>query len=173
MEFNFLEHLAFHIVRNGQYSDLPDIAVIGLREGYDTPALVILAGLDKNESSFVMNDYFEKAIQELELAEVLSGKKRAALLLVRGLRNRILKREIDVCDGCYFIFHKILSFTDIRILDQKFTYDGIGLAEVYGIYDTIGELKNSSMNWSENKTNEQLMEEEEERLMAALSGWNG
>lgn len=170
MKLNFLENLALYVVKVQPSSVLPNIAMQGLVDGYESPSLLLLAGLATDENPFVIDEYFKKVLQELNVD--LVGTNQAAFFLVKSIAKKILDNQIDTYAGCDFIFSQILSSTDLRRQDDKFVYDSIGLSDIYSLYITIEELKNASIRWDKLKTNEQLIEEAKENIKMKFKEWN-
>ena len=82
-----------------------------------------------------------------------------------------LTDKLDPYDGCKVIFDQTLSKTDFRSQDEKYVYDSVQLASVYGLYDAIFELQNASVNWNKEKTNEQLIDIAKEDIKRELAKW--
>ena|GEM_PF-946464 len=166
---NFLEKIAQYILNEQTSSALPSIAMQGLEEGYETPSLIMLAGCNDNENPFLINQYFQGLLHELSLNSL--DKKQAALFLVNSTVDKIVSNQIDVYEGCDFIFKQILDLTDLRSENKKFVYDSIELADVYSLYVTIWELMHASVNWDKIKTNNNLMEETKQEIKKRLLEW--
>jgi hypothetical protein len=80
---NFKEHLANYVLGRYGYSDLIQVAIAGLSDGYESTHLAILAG--ENEKSFnvhELNRYFELALNELNIK--LLSSQQAAKTMVKG-----------------------------------------------------------------------------------------
>ena len=107
-----------------------------------------------------------------ELNLDLPDENKAALRIIQSVISKITHSEIDTYDGCDFIFSDILDLTDLRKQDKKFVYDNVGLAEVYGLYDSIWELLNTSGNWDAIKRNEPLIEDAKINIRVKLEKWN-
>lgn len=166
MKFDFLESLALFMLHNQSTSILPNIAVHGLEEGYKSPSLILLAGLQDNENPFVITEHFKKSLEELNIN--FRDKNQAALFLVKSLVDKVLKDDIDVYKACEYIFENILPLADFRTHDKKFVYDSIGLSDIYSLYITAEELTQASIKWDKLKTNEQILNEIKEEIKMKL-----
>lgn len=169
MKFNFLDKLALYVVKGQPSSELPEIAMQGLEEGYENPSLILLAGLSADENPFVMDECFKNVLEELNVDFI--ERNQAAFFLIKSIAKNILDNQIDTYVGCDFIFNQILNMTDLRKQDDKFVYDSIGLADVYSFYITIEELMTASVKWDTLKTNEQLIEEVKENIKVKFKEW--
>ena len=69
-----------HLATRATASDMVDWATAALVAGEDSPALVILAGLDRDASVFEAMPWFEKALSELGLAPVPDDDLRRAFV---------------------------------------------------------------------------------------------
>ncbi len=170
MKFNFLDRLALYVVKGQPSSVLPNIAMQGLEDGYESPSLILLAGFAADENPFVIDEYLKKVLEELNVD--LTETNQAAFFLVKSIAKKILDNQIDTYVGCDFIFGQILSSTELRKQDDKFVYDSIGLADIYSLYTTVEDLMNASVRWDKLKTNEQLIEEAKENIKMKFKEWN-
>ena len=80
IEDGLIELLVEHVARRASAADLVDWATAALVAGEDTPALVILAGLDRGTSVFEVAPWFDKALSELNLAKVPEHELRRAFV---------------------------------------------------------------------------------------------
>lgn len=76
-----------HLETRATASDMVDWATAALVSGEDSPALVILAGLDRDASVFEAIPWFDKALSELDLAPLPDDELRRAFV---GLMSRSL-----------------------------------------------------------------------------------
>lgn len=166
---NFTGRLAQYVLYEESSEELPAIASQGLKEGFETPSLVVLAGFNEYDNPFVIAAYFTQLLKELNLN--LSDKEYAALYLLGLMVDKIIHGEVDVYNGCDFIFSDVLGLTDLRRKDNMYVYDSIGFANIYGLYDTIGELVHASERWDSVRSNEQLIEDTKKDIKKKLEEW--
>ncbi len=169
MELDFLNRLAFYFIKAPTPSILPEIALQGLEEGFESPSLIMLAGLSSNENPFKMEEYLKKAMQELNLNFL--DKELLAFSLIRATAKKILNDEVEPYEGCQFIFEQVLDSIDLRKRDIKYVYEGIGLAEIYGLYIQIYELKYDSVLLNDLRSKEEHIEEAKEMIKSKFSEW--
>jgi hypothetical protein len=148
---------------------LPDIGVKGLEEGFDTPSLCILAGLNKNESPFQIEHYFKMTLDELKIE--LPDKRQAAIEYAFAIVDEILEGKKDVIEGTREIRYKAIDSYDFFSESIKYCYDSIGFESAYGLFDTYDELSNADRPWQKGKTNQQLMTETKAELIEELKNW--
>ena len=148
---------------------LPDIGVIGLQEGLDTPSLCILAGLSKNESGYQIEHYFKLTLEELNIS--LPNRRQAAIEYALAIVDEILEGKKDIIKGAHEIRHKAIDSYDFFSESKKYVYDSIGFETAYGLYDTYEDLLDADRPWQTEKTNEQLMVETKTELFDELKKW--
>ena len=74
---NFKQLLAKYVTGNITTEQLPELAVVALEEGLQSPSLNILVGLSKHESPYLMDHYFKLTLEELNI--ILPDKRKAAI----------------------------------------------------------------------------------------------
>jgi hypothetical protein len=150
-------------------SQLPEIAMIGLQEGIDTPSLLILAGLNENEYSSIIEEYFRKTLTELNI--ILPDKRQAALEYALAVTDEIIEGKKEIIKGTQEIISNAIYSYDFYSETKEFCYDSIGFEHIYELFDTYDELLNADRPWKRNKTNEELMNEVKEELLIELKKW--
>ena len=154
---------------NATTSQLPDIAIIGLEEGLDSPSLRILAGLNRNENPFQVEEYFNKTLHELNIK--LPDKRQAAIELGIAIADQIIAGKIDLIIGTKQIIDKAIYNYDFFSETKKYCYDSIGFENVYGLYYNYDDLINADRPWQIGKTNEELLVEMKTELLKELKKW--
>ena len=166
---NFRQQIARYVTGNLTTDQLPDIGIKGLEEGLDTPSLCILAGLDKNENPFQIEQYFRLTLEELKIE--LPDKRQAALEYALAILDEILEGKKEIIQGTKEIYCNAIDSYDFFSETKDFCYDSIGFEAVYGLYDTYDDLLDADIPWQNGKTNEQLMVEVKEELWGELKKW--
>jgi hypothetical protein len=143
--------------------DLPDIAMTGLEEDYDSESLRILAGHGSTDNSFVINDYFERTLKELKLT--LKGRKEALIDVVAFYAENIVNNKVDT----YIHFEKLNDIVD----GTEFKWEDLGLMTCYAEYISIWEEKMGGLDFhtSEGLTKEKYIKKSEERIRQYLQEW--
>lgn len=149
---------------------LPDIAYEGLKEGFDSPSLVMLAGIEKNENAFIIEQYFKAALSELRID--IPDKRTAALEYATIIAEEIIEGKRGLFEGVREIVYKILVGFGFSSKDVNYDYDSIFFKNVYGWFDSYDELLVAKHAWSDKKSNEELLEEVKEKLFEELKEWN-
>ena len=149
-------------------SQLPEIAIIGLEEGLDSPSLRILAGLNQNENPFQVEDYFSKTLQELNIQ--LPDKRQATIEFAVAIAEQTIAGKIDLILGTKQMIETIHTY-DFFSDSKNYCYDSIGFENVYGVYYNYDDLVNADHPWQVNKTNDELIVEVKVELLEALRKW--
>jgi hypothetical protein len=150
-------------------SELPEIGIMGLEEGFDTPSLRILAGLSTTENPFVIEQYFKVALDEIQIS--LPDKRQAAIEYGYAIVDEIMEGKRGIFEGTKEIRYKAIDSYDFFSESQKYCYDSIGFEKAYALYDTIDELLHADRQWSDEKTNEELISEVKQELFNELKRW--
>ena len=159
---NFKQQLAMYVCDKLSTSQLPDAAVSALQEGLDSPSLLILAGLNKNENSFVISEYFNKTLEELKIE--LPNLKEAAIEYALMKLDDLIAGKVDVLNGAWGVLKAINCYV-------SYNFESIGLDKSYADYITLEELTLADHRWSNKKTNEELMVNAKIILFEDLKGW--
>lgn len=143
--------------------DLPDIAITGLEEGYDSESLRILAGHNSTDNAFQMVDYFNSSLKELCLTQ--PDRKTALINVIKFYTHHIVLKQVDP----YLGFEKIQE----SINKTEFYYDDINLMNCYGDYISIWEVKSDGLqlHTGSGMTKEQYIEKTKEDLVFHLKDW--
>ena len=86
---NFIESISNFILENLSTKDLPKIGIIALNENIESESIYILAGMDENDNSFEILQYFDKALEELKIN--LPEKLEAAEILTKYYLRKIIQ----------------------------------------------------------------------------------
>jgi hypothetical protein len=143
--------------------DLPDVAMTGLQEGYDSESLRILAGHNTKDNLFVLNDYFRRAL--IELRVVLNDKKESLITVVAFYARNIVDKKVDT----YLEFEKLNEI----ITKTGFHCADIGLNSCYAEYISIWEEKMDGLDFhtADGIPKEKYIEKTEENIRNHLQEW--
>jgi len=166
---NFRQQIARYVTGNSTTDQLPDIGVRGLEEGLDTPSLCILAGLDKNENPFQIEQYFKLTLEELKFE--LPDRRQAAIEYSLAIVDEILDGKKDIIKGLSEIHYNSIESFDFFSETNEYCYDSIGYETVYGLFDTYEHLADADKPWQVDKSNEQLMTEIKDELWGEIKKW--
>lgn len=165
----FKQLIAKYVTENLCLSQLPELALVGLEEGFESESLLILAGMNNNDNSFEINQYFERTLYELNIE--LPEKRKAALIYAEGIIDEIIEGKKDVIKGTYEIYNNAIGSYDFFSETIEYCYDSVGFAKAYGLYDNYYDLKDSDYRWDRKKSNEILMKEIRNELFEELKNW--
>jgi len=143
--------------------DLPDIAMTGLEEGYDSESLRILAGYISTDNAFQLVDYFNASLKELMLTQ--PDRKTALINVIKGYSHNIVDRKVDP----YLGFDRIKD----AVGKTEFYYDDINLMNCYADYISIWEVKSDGLQLHSGSglTKEQYVDKTKEDLIIHLKNW--
>ncbi|TMI62598.1 MAG: hypothetical protein E6H07_14385 [Bacteroidetes bacterium] len=143
--------------------DLPDIAMTGLEEGYDSESLRILAGHNVTDNSFVLRDYFRTALKELGLR--LKERREALINVVAFYAKSIIDKKTDT-------YPELEKLNEI-INKTEFDWDDIGLMPCYADYISIWEEKTDGLDFhtADGLTKEGYIIKTEEKIRKYLEEW--
>jgi len=167
---NFKQHIAKYVTGHLTTSQLPELAILGIEEGYESESLLILAGMSKRDNGFEVQEYFKNTLVELNLE--LPDRRNAALEYATGIAQDILNEKRDLFEGLKEIKSGALDSYDFFSETKRYVYDSIGFETVYGLYDTYDDLLNPLCKWDSKKSIETLKIETRTELMGELKKWN-
>lgn len=170
LKMTFKQLLAKYVTGNLPTDQLPNIGITGIEEGLDSPSLLILAGLSKNESLYEIEHYFKRTIEELKIE--LPDKRKASIELASAIIDEIHAGEKDLIEGLREIRNQVLDSYDFYTESKNYCYDSIGFEKIYGLYDSFEDLSNADYSRQLHKSNKQLMAELKEELLTELKIWN-
>ncbi|HYF04153.1 MAG TPA: hypothetical protein VEC36_12290, partial [Patescibacteria group bacterium] len=107
---NFQQKLASYVLGILKDSDLIDIAETAIEEGFKNKKLEIVASLPKTEYSSVIQDFFKRALQELNLR--FPDIETAFKIMLDYYTEEMRKKQISVNDGINIIERLILYKLD-------------------------------------------------------------
>ena len=170
-QLTFRNNIAQFVTENINLRSIPDVALQAIEEGFDSPSLLILAGLLKNENEFLIDRYFKDALQELSIE--LPDKRQAAIEVGLAIADEIIEGKQDIFEGVRDIRLKAIYAYPFFDESKQYCYDSIGFEKAYGLFDTIDELKAAgSTQWQSDKTNQELEEVLKKDLLTELKVWS-
>ena len=143
--------------------DLPEVALTGLTEGFDSQSMIQLAGYNELENPFLLAETFHKSL--IELGIVLFGRKESIINVITFYATQIVNHEVDAYAG----FDTINKF----VRKTEFDYSDLYLNDCYVEYITIWELKTDGLQMHEGSglTKEQFINKTKTDLSYLLSAW--
>lgn len=159
----FLQKLSAYSLGLITDKDLPEVAMTGLEEGYDSESLRILAGYNTTENPFVLADYLTRALKELRLA--FNDRKKALIDVASFYVKNIVDKKADT----YLEFEELTEIID----KTEFQCEDIGLMSCYAEYISIWEEKTDGLDFhtAMGLTKEKYIEKTEESLRNHLQEW--
>ncbi len=159
---NFHQQLSAYKLGLLTDKDLPDIAIAGIEEGYDSGSLRILAGRGRTENAFVLCEDFQKALHELGFN--LKDDKDAFLDLLVYYAEDIVNNGADPYEGYKNIID--LSYEGLDHLD-------FDLLDVYTLHVSIWEEESDGLDFHSSKglTKEEYIESAKQEMITHLKTW--
>lgn len=165
MNFQYL--LKKYFSGNLSFDDLPQLAIAALLEGYDTPALIILAGLDKTDEAFEKEKYFNEVLKELNIS--ILSKRDACISYALVITDEIIAGRKEVIKGVDEIYRQAILNYDFYSENKNYVYDSINFERVYGLYNDYDDLQDT---WMDDEISKQeMIEEIKGELLEELIVW--
>ncbi|MBK8242570.1 MAG: hypothetical protein IPK88_04025 [Saprospiraceae bacterium] len=142
---NFKEKISNYILGNISNSQLPEIGLIGLKENLESESLVILAGMNENDNSFEIEEYYKRALAELNFAE--PNKIEAAKILLIHYLNKMISNPNQVFKFMSNIDNEIYKQEDWKLIlkiEAKYLGEEIGLEKLFTWYRELQDWKDES-----------------------------
>ncbi len=140
---NFNQKLAQYVLGNLPTSNIPDLALTAINEGFESESLLILAGFLKHENNHEIIYYFNKALAELNIT--LKNEKEATIQLISFYAYEILNNRIEPYEGLNMIVGRILHKTNLWKEIKKYPYDCVGFENLYALYWQLEEIENNEI----------------------------
>jgi hypothetical protein len=166
---NLKQIIAKYVTGSLPTEQIPQIGITALKEGFETPTLWILAGLDKNEDSYVMERYLKLALQELNIT--MPNKRHAALEYACAIADEIIDDQKDLITGVEELRNKAIDSFDFWSENINYVYDSISFEKVYGLYVDYDDLWDTHLPNIPFKSNNELMAETKVQLLEELKKW--
>ena len=166
----FRQNISRFVIGDISLRSLPDIALQALEQNLDSPSLRMLAGLSDNENDLVIERYFIGTLKELSID--LPDERQAAIEFGVAIAEEIFEGKQNVFEGVQNIKRKAIDTYPFFEETKNYCYDSISFEKVYGLFDTIDDLRNAgSTQWQSDKTNQELENELTKDLFVELSVW--
>lgn len=166
---NFKQLIGQYALGNLMAAHLIDVAYQGLLEGFESPSLIILAGIEKNGNPFEIEQYLKSAL--IELGINIPDRRTASLEYATIIAQDIIEGRKDIFKGVSEMIYKVLHRFGFIAETVYYLYDSINFEGIYGLYHTCDDLLCADHAWSAEKSNQELMEEVKEELLEALKQW--
>lgn len=140
---NFKEHLANYVLGLYGYSDLIQVAIAGLLDGYESTHLAVLAG--ENDKSFnvhELNRYFELALNELSIK--LPSSQEAAKTMVAYWITQIINGDVFPVEGIRHIICDVYHSNSLDLKDSQYAGDALHIESLYALYYAYDDLNEFS-----------------------------
>lgn len=98
---NFIESISNYVLENFTVKDLPMIGMIALTENIQSESIYILAGMNENDNTFEILQYFNYSLSELKI--VLPSKIESAKILTKYYLGKIVNNP----DNAFEIMNKL------------------------------------------------------------------
>ncbi len=162
--------LASFVIGTLDLSQWPAIALQAMEDGYDSPSLVILAGLPEDEEPWRIETYLQAALRELNL--LLPTERCAALIVAQAITDKISSGNISVWDGIQRLLDEVIDQPFFEESDDRYAYDGIGFSNVYGLLHSFDELPiRPAFPWQKSTSYGKQVDELEQKLLQSLQTW--
>lgn len=170
---NFYQKLADFVLGNRATGQLPDIALTGMYEQYNSESLLILAGMTDKDNAFELEQYFNKMLQELKIN--LPSKLIAAYILL----DYYLKLMVSEPEDAFRIMTKINNIYRSNNwiesnpeLSNNYVGEELGLQNVYTWYRELQDFEDGSKLFYYNElTRPEQKKKFEQHLIQEAENW--
>jgi len=141
---NFKELLANYYLGNSSTSKLPEIALQGLKEGYESESLEILAGLSDRDNPHEINHYFELTKNEIDISD--EGVRSSVNILLKYYLSRIIAEPHNAFEYMERINWDVYTnkFTYVLIgSNEKYVGEGLGLQHMFTWYRELQDMEDN------------------------------
>ena len=119
-------------------TSLPDIAYCALLEGWSSPSLGALAGMNDNEfNAFIALDLYQRALKELELAE--PSLEKAVYMALSYYVKSVAAGNLSAIEGVTSI-QKMYDRVRDRYPSIEMVGDALGIDVFIGLYYEITDI---------------------------------
>ena len=140
---NFIESISNYVLENISTKDLPKIGVIALIENYESESICILAGMNENDNSFEINQYFENSINELKIK--LPTKIEAAKILTKYYLKQIVENPDSAYELMIILDNDIYKQIDWKENNKKYVGEELNIEKLFTWYREIQDWNDNSM----------------------------
>ena len=140
---NFIESISNFILENLSTKDLPKIGIIALNENIESESIYILAGMNENDNSFEINQYFESSINELKIK--LPTKIEAAKILTRYYLKQIIENPDKAYELMKILDNDIYKQFDWSESNKKYVGEELNIEKLFTWYREIQDWNDNSM----------------------------
>lgn len=140
---NFSESISNYILENLTTKDLPKIGVIALTENLQSDSLYILAGMNENDNSFEILQYFNKCLQELNLN--LPSKLEASKTLTKYYLNEIIQRPNEAFELMNKLDNEVYKKIDWLNSEKTFVGEELKIELLFTWYREIQDWNDNGM----------------------------
>jgi len=143
---NFQQKLADFVLGNRTSSQHPDIALTGMSEHLDSESLNILAGMNRQDNTFELEQYFRQMLTELQID--LPSKMESVNILLKYYMNLIVaepNRSFELMGKIHNQVYHSVEWTDSTSPNKK-NYVGseLGLEHLYTWYRELQDFEDGS-----------------------------
>ncbi|PWJ32682.1 hypothetical protein [Sediminitomix flava] len=140
---NFQEKIADYVLGNRSLTQLPDIALTGIKENLESDSLDILASMNEKDNGFEIKQYFEQMIIELNLH--YPTKLDSAKILIRYYLNLMISDTQNVFLYMTEIHNNVYFKFDwsnfVSKSSKRYFGDELDLQSLYTWYRELQDLK--------------------------------
>lgn len=160
---NFKQRISAHTVGLLTPKDLPDTALTGIREGFDSPSLRQLADAGSDIHLLQLNDLYLQSLAELDIPA--PSVKNAVARMARYYARQIVYQQLDAVTGFTFI-DNLMKKVDVF-------YAEIGLHQAYEHFTTIADFNSPQFepDDAEGLSRTAAVAREQQFLLQALQTW--
>ena len=174
-KMTFHNKIADYVLGNTTSSNLIDIARSGLEEGFESEALYILSGMNYEDNSFEIKQYFDQMIGELDIR--FPSKLDSALSLIKYYLEKLVQNPDDAFDIMTLINSLNYSHNEFwkdsnPELKSEFVGEALGLHHIQTWYRELSDFNDGDRLFYYNDLEPSEQRKKfEEHLLEEATNW--
>ncbi len=140
---NFIQSISNFILENLSTKDLPKVGIIALNEHIESESIYILSGMNENDNSFEILQYFDKALEELKIN--LPEKLEAAKILTKYYLRKIIQNPDKAYEFMYKLDNEVYKQIDWKENGQKYLGEELNIEHLFTWYREIQDWNDNRM----------------------------
>jgi hypothetical protein len=127
------------VLTGGRPERMPDQAVAWMTEGYDSPALIELAGLNRNDDVNDLRTLYDRTLRELGVEP--PSHLEAAQIIISAYATDVVEGRLSPIEGAQQI---LKVHNSVNVESEQYVGETLGLARLLGAYYQLEDFMTGS-----------------------------